>query len=221
MSDHHDHPLPPPEPDAVEAGGVTVWGIISFISVLAVVFGLSGYFWMARHAADDRLNVKYGESAYRKAMNEEKAEKLKAISAAMKAMTDGAGEQARAMHWNLPVVQAAPAPTTPVTAQAAPAPFKVNAKLAAKGKVLFGTKTCMACHSVDGTRIVGPSLKGFWGRKTKTEAGEEFYADQAYFTKSIKEPMAQISAGYPPAMAQLPVSDSEIEALLHYVASLK
>ena len=32
--------------------------------------------------------------------------------------------------------------------------------------------------------------------------------------------MSQIVAGYPPGMAQLPVSDDEIEALLHYVASI-
>lgn len=220
MPDHHDHPLPPPEPDAVEAGGVTVWGILSFVSVIAVVFGLSGYFWLARNAADDRLNTKYGESAYRKAMNEEKAEKLKEIASAMKSITDGAGEQARAMHWALPAAKAAPAPAQAV-AQVAPAAFVVDAKLAAKGKGLFASKTCVACHSIDGSRLVGPSLKGFWGRKTKTTDGAEFYADRAYFTKSVKEPMAQISAGYPPAMAMLPVSDDEIDAILHYVATLK
>ena len=125
MSDHHDHPLPPPEPDAVEAGGVTIWGILSFVSVLAVVFGLSGYFWLARNAADDRLNSKYGESAYVKAMNEEKAEKLKEITAAMKSITDGDGEQARAMHWALPVAKAVPAPAQAV-AQVAPAAFVVD-----------------------------------------------------------------------------------------------
>ena len=115
MSDHQDHPLPPPEPDAVEAGGVTVWGLISFISVLVISFGLSGYFWLARNAADDRLNAKYGESAYRTEMNKEKAEKLKNISAAMKSITDGSGSQARAMHWTLPGAKAAPIPApTPV-----------------------------------------------------------------------------------------------------------
>ena len=121
MSDHQDHPLPPPEPDAVEAGGVTLWGIISFISVLAIVFGLSGYFWLARGAADDRLNAKYGESAYRKEMNEEKAEKLKNISAAMESITDGAGTQARAIHWALPGAKPTPVPA-PAAAPVTPEP---------------------------------------------------------------------------------------------------
>ena len=120
MSDHQDHPLPPPEPDAVEAGGVTVWGLISFISVLVISFGLSGYFWLARNAADDRLNAKYGESAYRTEMNKEKAEKLKNISAAMKSITDGSGSQARAMHWTLPGAKA-PTPAQPAADSAQPA----------------------------------------------------------------------------------------------------
>ena len=53
MSDHHDHPLPPPEPDHIEAGGITFWGLISFAAVIASVFGLSGYFWLARQSADE------------------------------------------------------------------------------------------------------------------------------------------------------------------------
>jgi cytochrome c551/c552 len=218
MSDHHDHPLPPPEPDNVQAGGVTFWGLISFISVLVVVFGLSGYFWLEREDADARLNDKYGKSAYRVAMEEEAKAKLGNINEAMKAITDGSGTNARGMHFDMPKAVAAPAPAAPAVK---PEPFKVDKKLAAKGKALFTSKTCSACHSINGTRLVGPTMKGIWARKEKMADGTELYVDRAYFTRSIKEPMAQIVEGYPPAMAALPVSDEEIEALLHYVASIK
>ena len=119
--------------------------------------------------------------------------------------------------------QAAAAPAAPAAAApaAAPAPFVVDAKLAAQGKALFTSKTCSACHSVDGNRLVGPTMKGIWGRKEKMADGTELYVDEAYFARSIKEPMAQVVEGYPPAMATLPVSDDEIKALLHYVASIK
>ena len=156
-------------------------------------------------------------------MDAESAEKLSGIQTAMKAMTDGNGDNARAMHWTLPAAVAAPAPAPSATTAVAkaPGPFAVDAKLAAKGKALFASKTCMVCHSIDGTRKIGPTMKGIWGRKEKMADGTELYVDRAYFVKSIKEPMSQIVAGYPPGMAQLPVSDDEIEALLHYVASIK
>ena len=99
MSDHQDHPLPPPEPDQVQAGGVTVWGVISFLTVFVIVFGLSGYFWIERGDADERLNLTYGESAYKVAMKEEAKAKLKNIAEAMKAITDDGGQNARGMHF--------------------------------------------------------------------------------------------------------------------------
>ena len=101
------------------------------------------------------------------------------------------------------------------------ASFVVDAKLAAQGKALFTSKTCSACHSVDGARLVGPTMKGIWGRKEKMTDGTELYVDEAYFARSIKEPMAQVVEGFPPAMRVLPVSDDEIKALLHYVVSIK
>ena len=220
MSDHQDHPLPPPEPDTVQAAGVTFWGLISFISVIAVVFGLSGYFWIEREDADSRLNDTYGKSAYRIEMEEEAKAKLANLSGAMKAITDGSGANARGMHFAMPKAVAATPPANAAPA-VKPAPFKVDAALAAKGKGLFATKICNSCHSIDGSRLVGPTMKGIWARKEKMTDGTELYVDRTYFTRSIKEPMAQIVEGYPPAMAALPVSDDEIEAILHYVATLK
>ena len=217
MSDHHDHPLPPPEPDNIQAGGVTFWGLLSFIAIIISVFGLSGYFWLERGGADDKLNSIYSKSPYREAMKTEATEKLVNIDQAMKSITDGSGDNARGKHFDMPKTIA----KAPVALGDPPAPFKVDSKLAAKGKGLFASKTCTACHSIDGTRKIGPTMKGIWARKEKMADGVELYVDRAYFTRSIKEPMAQIVEGYPPAMVQLPVSDDEIEALLHYVASIK
>ena len=220
MSDHHDHPLPPPEPDHIQAAGVTFWGLVSFVSVLVVVFGLSGYFWLEREDADARLNAQYGKSAYKVAMEEEAKAKLGTIKDAMKAITDDNGANARGMHFEMPKVVAAPAPVAAVPA-VKPEPFKVNKKLAAKGKALFTAKICNSCHSIDGSRLVGPTMKGIWARQEKMADGTELYVDREYFMRSVKEPMAQIVEGYPAAMAALPVTDDEIEALLHYVASIK
>jgi caa(3)-type oxidase subunit IV len=111
-------------------------------------------------------------------------------------------------------VVAAVVPATP------PAPFEVNVDLATKGKALFTSKTCSACHSIDGSRLVGPTMKGIWGRKEKLTDGSSIYVNKAYFVQSIKDPMSQIVEGYPPGMAVMQLTDEEIDALLNYVASL-
>lgn len=103
----------------------------------------------------------------------------------------------------------------------APAAFAVDAAKVEKGKALFASKTCSACHSVDGSKLVGPSLKGFWGRAVAIQGAKPIWADAAYFKESIQNPTAKISAGFPPAMPKLPITDEEIDALQHYVASLK
>lgn len=51
MSDH-DHPLPPPEPDALPLGKVVFWGVASFVATLVAIFALGSYFWLERQAED-------------------------------------------------------------------------------------------------------------------------------------------------------------------------
>jgi mono/diheme cytochrome c family protein len=221
MSDHHDHHLPPPEPDHVDAGGVTFWGLASFISVLAVVGGLSGYFWIEREAAVADTIEQYGSSPYRAEMDKQRAELNKTITEAMRQVTDGAGPHARAQAFAMPVTAAAPAPApAPVAQEVA---LVVDAALAKKGEALYNNpqKMCSVCHSLDGSKKVGPSFKGLWGRKEKLADGSEVTVNQAYFIRSVREPNAQVVAGYPPAMPMPVLTDDEVTALMHFVASQK
>ncbi|MCB9523561.1 MAG: cytochrome C oxidase subunit IV family protein [Myxococcales bacterium] len=103
----------------------------------------------------------------------------------------------------------------------APKPaFAVDPAKAEQGKALFASKTCAACHSLDGSKLVGPTMKGIWGRKEVMADGSEVIVDQAYWLESIKTPNAKVVKDFPPAMPVLPVSDEEAEAILHYVNSL-
>lgn len=88
------------------------------------------------------------------------------------------------------------------------------------GSQLYVAKGCNACHSLDGTKIVGPSFKGLYGGTRNTSAGD-VVADVAYLTESIKEPQAKVLTGFPPVMPKLPLSDLEIESLSLYIQSLK
>jgi len=98
--------------------------------------------------------------------------------------------------------------------------------LAALGKRLSTTKGCVACHSADGSRLVGPSFKGVYGMSEVViveGAEREIVVDDDYLRTSILEPNAHIVQGYQPLMPPQVgiVSDDEIEALIAYIKSLE
>jgi mono/diheme cytochrome c family protein len=88
------------------------------------------------------------------------------------------------------------------------------------GKALYKSKICFSCHSIDGSKIVGPSFKGLYGSKQPTDKGE-VVADDAYLKESMLQPGAKIVTGFPPAMPQLALTDIEVQSLTLFIASLK
>lgn len=99
----------------------------------------------------------------------------------------------------------------------------VGGSLADQGRALFGSKACVGCHSVDGTRLVGPSFKGLFGRTESTDKGET-KADENYIRESILNPSAKVANGYPagvmpPYAGQL--SDDEVNAIIEFIKTIK
>jgi cytochrome c oxidase subunit 2 len=68
----------------------------------------------------------------------------------------------------------------------------------ARGQKWAETTGCIACHSLDGTPLVGPTWKGLYGETVELTDGTTVTADDAYLEKSILEPNAQISKDFPP-----------------------
>ena len=95
--------------------------------------------------------------------------------------------------------------------------------LAEKGKALISAKGCIACHSIDGSRMVGPSYKGIYGTDVKLADGTTVKVDDSYIRESIENPMVKVVAGYAPAMPAYlgVVSPEEIVAITEYIKSLK
>ena len=93
-----------------------------------------------------------------------------------------------------------------------------------RGKALAEQNGCLGCHSTDGTRRVGPSLKGLIGtERSVVKDGETIsvMADTDYLIRAIKEPGAEISEGYPAAMPPYPgLSDEDIKAIQAWMESL-
>ena len=87
---------------------------------------------------------------------------------------------------------------------------------AENGEKVYKGKTCVTCHSLDGSKLVGPSFKGLFGRLEKTSAGE-VKVDEAYLTESIVAPMAKVVEGYPPAMPAIALKQVEIDSVIAFI----
>ncbi len=118
-----------------------------------------------------------------------------------------------------------------LTAAEAPTPagVVVPASAPASGSGLDGetiarSADCLGCHSVDGSRIVGPTWQGLAGSTRTFTDGSTAIADSAYLIRSIKDPSAQVVDGFPdnimlPDLAERLTSD-EIDAVVAYIESL-
>ncbi|WP_331776020.1 cytochrome c oxidase subunit II [Sulfurospirillum sp. 1612] len=104
-------------------------------------------------------------------------------------------------------------------------PKKVDIK--EKATSLLQSNGCLGCHSLDGSKLIGPSYKGMYGHKTKVLVKgkeEDVVANDAYLKESILDPDAKIVKGYSGGM-MAPyrgiLSDDDINTLIQYFKTLK
>ncbi|HXX80003.1 MAG TPA: c-type cytochrome, partial [Thermodesulfovibrionales bacterium] len=92
------------------------------------------------------------------------------------------------------------------------------------GLTLLESKGCLGCHSVDGSKKIGPTFKGLYGSQvTVVTKGKErtITSDEAYLRRSILEPGADIVKGYQNIMPALPVTKEELDTIIQYLKTLK
>lgn len=90
---------------------------------------------------------------------------------------------------------------------------------AERGKSL--AVVCMACHSTDGSKMVGPTWQNLYGHEVQLEDGSTVVADEEYLRESIVDPGAKVVEGYVPSMVSYDyMSDSEINSLIEYIKTL-
>lgn len=94
------------------------------------------------------------------------------------------------------------------------------------GEAIMKKNGCFACHSTNGTKIVGPSYKGIFGEPvTVIENGEEkqVVVNKEYIKKSIYEPEAQIVKGFKGGQMlsyKNIIKEEEIDKIIEYLQSL-
>lgn len=91
------------------------------------------------------------------------------------------------------------------------------------GALLYESKGCATCHSIDGSKGTGPSWKGIYGTQQPLSDGTSVLADENYIRESIMVPGAKIVKGYENVMPvfQGLLRDRETNALIAYIKSLK
>jgi len=94
---------------------------------------------------------------------------------------------------------------------------------AATGEKLFLERQCVGCHSKDGSRLVGPSFKGLFGKDEALADGTTVKVDAEYLRESILDPAAKIVQSYPPAMPpyQGQLKPGEVDSLIEYIKTLQ
>ena len=98
---------------------------------------------------------------------------------------------------------------------------------AATGKRIMQNIGCFACHTTDGTKLVGPSYKGIWGEEqTVITNGQtrKVKIDEEYIKRSILDPNADVVQGFNKGLMvsyQGQLSDDDIANIIEYLKTVK
>ncbi len=85
---------------------------------------------------------------------------------------------------------------------------------------------CVACHTLDGSKLVGPSFKDIYGTKRTVlvdDAEKVISADETYLKNAIYNPNKEIVKGFPAGLMQPytgQINDEDMALLLEYFKSL-
>ncbi|MEO1022685.1 MAG: cytochrome c oxidase subunit II [Bacteroidota bacterium] len=92
-----------------------------------------------------------------------------------------------------------------------------------RGEGLVTIQGCATCHSVDGSKLIGPSFAGLWEREEEMEDGTKITVDENYLRESILNPGAKIVKGYQNQMVSYEgrLTDDEISDIIEYIKTLK
>jgi cytochrome c oxidase subunit 2 len=100
-----------------------------------------------------------------------------------------------------------------------------SASPAERGKKWATENGCAACHSADGTQVVGPTWKGLYGAAVALADGTTVKADDAYLKESVLLPNAKMVKGFQPNIMpqnfREKLSDDQINDMIEYIKSLK
>lgn len=89
------------------------------------------------------------------------------------------------------------------------------------GQVLYQSN-CISCHSIDGSKNIGPSWKDLYGSERAISGGTTVLADDNYILESIWNPTKKIAAGYEGQIMTnfSHLTQEEVAAIIAYMKTL-
>jgi cytochrome c oxidase subunit 2 len=95
--------------------------------------------------------------------------------------------------------------------------------LVEQGRRIAADQGCLKCHTIDGTRHIGPTWLDLYQRREKLSDGSVVLVDEAYLTESMMDPAEKIVEGFQPVMPsfQGKLAGPEVAALVEYIKSLQ
>jgi len=96
--------------------------------------------------------------------------------------------------------------------------------LAGIGREAAVKHACVACHTWNGQRHIGPTWSHLYDSKVSLEGGKTVIADEEYLTRSMMEPGADIVATFPnvmPASYRYTLSQPDVAAIVEFIRSLE
>ncbi|MBI2608914.1 MAG: cytochrome c oxidase subunit II [Deltaproteobacteria bacterium] len=91
-----------------------------------------------------------------------------------------------------------------------------------KGEKYFEKFACNACHTVNGEKSVGPSLREIYGTLRPLQGGGSIEVSEKYLKESLINPGQYVVDGFPNLMPSYKheLSEEEIKALVEYIKGI-
>jgi cytochrome c oxidase subunit II len=96
----------------------------------------------------------------------------------------------------------------------------------ATGRRIMQNIGCFACHSLDGTKLIGPTFQGLWESERTVITGgatRQVVADEEYIHTSIFDPNADIVQGYGRGLMlsyKGMLTEEDVESIIEYLKTL-
>jgi cytochrome c oxidase subunit II len=87
-------------------------------------------------------------------------------------------------------------------------------------KKVYVAKGCISCHSIDGSKGVGPTWQGIWGSTVHMQDGTSHMVDAAYVKHMVLFPNEWKLDGFPnPAMPKIELNDRQLNDVIQFISS--
>lgn len=96
-----------------------------------------------------------------------------------------------------------------------------------EGYIVMEKNGCFSCHSINGTKLVGPTFKDLYGSSidvTTDGTTRKITVDDAYIESSVYDPNKDIAAGYTPGIMKSYkgfVKKKDVPVICRYLETLK